>query len=175
MDCAFGANVGPTRETVVTYLLLTMLLAVVNNLLAWTGHRDSWRMLGLFASGGGTNGLTFCSRRSGWQFYHRVCQSSQLKHCWGVQKGLFSTNLADIELSINSQILLYFGVWGGFVQHTHWRRNWCMDRARSWASAFDRLVCCRENSFRLPRSYYKSIKYITNLYDINFTLDRLAS
>lgn len=72
MDCAFGTNVGETGETVVAYLLLAMLFAVVNYFLAWSCTRwnRGW-VLRLLAFRSSADRLVF-GLGSGWQLDDRV-------------------------------------------------------------------------------------------------------
>ena len=99
MNCAFRADVCPACETVIGYLLLCMLFAVIYYLLAcWCYSWWPCRVLGLFflSFWGGRCWLVL---HSWWHFYHSICYSWQLQDGWVVKKRLLSTYLADIELN----------------------------------------------------------------------------
>ena len=102
MNRTLWANISPTGETVITYLLLAVLFTIIDNFFRWSRCWVNWTnwKLGFFPFLSCSSRCIFSKFFSfGRQFDDGISKCSEFSDCWVVQKSFFSTNFADINLN----------------------------------------------------------------------------
>jgi hypothetical protein len=100
MDSTLGTDISPASKAIVRYLFLTMLLAVVYNLLSsHTRGRSIDRLLSLFLLSWLGSSYTFINRILSGQFDDGTSKGIELSNGGSIKESLFPTNLADVLLS----------------------------------------------------------------------------